>query len=134
MRDDIDADERVGSLRHVRERALSAAEAAGAAPTDAQRAEAAEAAHKAYATGQQFAEEFGLGVTLYRARSGLIDPHDYATFEAFLGAVQQAWNATWHRAYELRAEREGRPPNSLLAVEQASPQQQPTPGGKGELW
>ena len=43
------------------------------------------------------------GVVLYRARSGPIDPQDYSTFEAFHKAVEQAWQDTWHRAYELKA-------------------------------
>ena len=49
----------------------------------------------------------GLGVTLYRARSGLIDPADYEQFDAFLEAVQLTWNDCWHRAYALRAKGEG---------------------------
>jgi 1-acyl-sn-glycerol-3-phosphate acyltransferase len=42
------------------------------------------------------------GVTLYRARSNLIEPADYTTFEAFLEAVESAWKDTWSRAYALR--------------------------------
>lgn len=42
------------------------------------------------------------GVTLYRARSGPIDPADYPSFDAFLQAVEQAWRDTWRRAYAER--------------------------------
>ena len=48
------------------------------------------------------------GVTLYRARTGPIDPADYETFEAFNEAVDTAWRDAWRRAHELRASSESR--------------------------
>ncbi|KAL1528817.1 hypothetical protein AB1Y20_010140 [Prymnesium parvum] len=44
------------------------------------------------------------GTKLYRARHPPLDPANYSKFEDFLSAFERAWQQTWLRAYQYRAE------------------------------
>jgi len=71
--------------------------------------EAGDAAHIVITVGKEdiVNEKHGhmsCSTMLFRARHPPILPADYPSFEAFLAEVQQAWEQTWRRAYQLREE------------------------------
>mmetsp|Transcript_33473 Transcript_33473/g.70435 ORF Transcript_33473/g.70435 Transcript_33473/m.70435 type:complete len:269 (+) Transcript_33473:175-981(+) len=45
--------------------------------------------------------------TLFRARHAPILAGEYPSLDTFVDAVEKAWQATWHQAYELRRKHDG---------------------------